>query len=55
MSSEYICDKFRGCLAGVLIGDCMGGPFEWDIRPISRTVLSTFMRKQLEDTESKTQ
>ena len=30
-------DKFRGCLVGALLGDCLGAPFEGDsLGPISR-------------------
>ncbi|CAG2100555.1 unnamed protein product [Medioppia subpectinata] len=50
MSSSVanLVNRFRGCLVGGLIGDCLGSPFEGD-NPISRSVLYNFVTKQLEE------
>ena len=44
--------KFRGCLIGGLIGDCLGAPFEGD-RTIARSVLNNYMKKQLDETHKR--
>jgi ADP-ribosylglycohydrolase len=46
---SQLVNKFRGCLTGGLIGDCLGAPFEGEF-PISKTVLFNFVTKQLEET-----
>ncbi|XP_054167127.1 ADP-ribosylhydrolase ARH3-like [Oppia nitens] len=47
-SVTNLLSRFRGCLVGGLIGDCLGSPFEGD-DPISRSVLQNFMDKQLKE------
>ena len=42
--------KFRGCLLGGLLGDCLGAPFEGD--PGSRVVTQNYFDK-LEDKQTK--
>ncbi|XP_042903943.1 ADP-ribosylhydrolase ARH3 [Parasteatoda tepidariorum] len=41
LASAGLAAKFRGCLIGSLIGDCLGAPFEGDF-PISKSVLGNF-------------
>lgn len=38
--------KFRGCMIGSLIGDCLGAPFEGDSR-ISKRVLGNYFKNLL--------
>ncbi|XP_064465926.1 ADP-ribosylhydrolase ARH3-like [Ornithodoros turicata] len=40
--------KFRGCLVGSLLGDCLGAPFEGDF-PVSKSVLTSYVSKLLEE------
>lgn len=40
--------KFRGCLVGSLLGDCLGAPFEGDF-PVSKSVLSSYVAKLLDE------
>ena len=40
--------KFRGCLVGGLMGDCLGSPFEAE-SVITRSVLYNFLTKQMEE------
>ncbi|KAH7981552.1 hypothetical protein HPB49_025330 [Dermacentor silvarum] len=40
--------KFRGCLVGSLLGDCLGAPFEGDF-PISKSVLTSYVSKLLDE------
>ena len=44
--------KFRGCLAGGLVGDCLGSPFEGDIT-VPKVGLQKFIAKQLEEQSEK--
>ncbi|KAJ6222070.1 hypothetical protein RDWZM_000615 [Blomia tropicalis] len=44
--------KFRGCLAGGLVGDCLGSPFEGDI-VVPKPALQKFIAKQLEEQTEK--
>lgn len=37
MDETILKSKFRGCLMGALLGDCLGAPFEGD--PLSRGAL----------------
>lgn len=37
-------NKFRGCLVGGLLGDCLGAPFEGETRS-SRSVLNSYFKK----------
>lgn len=37
MDESVVKTKFRGCLMGALLGDCLGAPFEGD--PLSRGAL----------------
>ena len=41
--------KFRGCLVGGLVGDCIGGLFDW--RYISEKALSEHLVKVLDDND----
>lgn len=44
-----LASKFRGCLIGGLLGDCIGAPFEGDF-PVSKTVLKNYLSNLLSDT-----
>lgn len=38
--------KFRGCLLGCLMGDCLGGPFESDLMSAgSKTIVQKYFDK----------
>jgi len=37
--------KFRGCLVGTLIGDCLGSPFEGEYEEVSSVVLKKYVDK----------
>lgn len=43
-----LASKFRGCLIGGLLGDCIGAPFEGDF-PVSKTVLKNYLSNFLSD------
>ena len=47
-----LASRFRGCMLGSLIGDCLGQPFEGEERPISKSVLNSYFEK-LQDSNSK--
>ena len=51
-SSISLMSKFRGCLAGVLVGDCLGSPFEGNI-VVPKVALQKFISKQLEEQSEK--
>lgn len=40
-----LASRFRGCMLGSLIGDCLGQPFEGEERPISKSVLNSYFEK----------
>lgn len=40
--------KFRGCLIGGLIGDCLGAPFEGD-QTVTKSLLTNFLTKRLDE------
>lgn len=42
LSSAVLASKFRGCLVGALLGDCIGVPFEGD-SPISKRILNNYL------------
>lgn len=44
IDSILLASKFRGCLVGGLLGDCLGAPYEDDYR-ISKTVLQKYFDK----------
>jgi poly(ADP-ribose) glycohydrolase ARH3 len=44
MDSISLASKFRGCLVGGLLGDCLGAPYEGDYG-ISKTVLQKYFDK----------
>lgn len=44
--------RFRGCMLGSLLGDCLGQPFEGEERPISKSVLNNYFEK-LQDSSIK--
>lgn len=44
--------KFRGCLLGGLVGDCLGSPFE-DRPTVSNDALKKFLAKQMEEQSEK--
>lgn len=41
---EVVAGRFRGCLAGALLGDCLGAPFEMDPRA-SPSVLNSYFKR----------
>jgi poly(ADP-ribose) glycohydrolase ARH3 len=41
IDSILLASKFRGCLVGGLLGDCLGAPYEGDYR-IPKTVLQKY-------------
>lgn len=41
---EGLAGKFRGSMAGALMGDCLGAPFEGESRA-SRSVLNSYFRR----------
>lgn len=45
--ASTLMSKFRGCLAGTLVGDCLGAPFEGD-QVVPKVGLQQFITKQLE-------
>jgi hypothetical protein len=53
LSLNQIKSKFRGCLLGGLIGDCLGYPFENDPQ-VSKSVLTNYLQKILNDTKGNT-
>jgi poly(ADP-ribose) glycohydrolase ARH3 len=44
VDSISLASKFRGCLVGCLLGDCLGAPYEGDYG-ISKTVLQKYFDK----------
>ncbi|XP_076308294.1 ADP-ribosylhydrolase ARH3-like isoform X2 [Tachypleus tridentatus] len=50
--STLITGKFRGCLVGSLLGDCLGAPFEGDF-PVSKTVLTKYFTNVLTNESDK--
>ncbi|XP_069679686.1 ADP-ribosylhydrolase ARH3-like [Periplaneta americana] len=44
IDSISLASKFRGCLLGSLLGDCLGAPFEGDVE-ISKSVLQNYFDK----------
>ena len=40
-----LASRFRGCMLGSLVGDCLGQPFEGEERPISKSVLNSYFEK----------
>ncbi|GFT59959.1 ADP-ribose glycohydrolase ARH3 [Nephila pilipes] len=46
LSNSGLLSKFRGSMIGVLIGDCLGGPFEGDTR-ISKRILGNYFSNLL--------
>ena len=40
-----LASRFRGCMLGSLVGDCLGQPFEGEDRPISKSVLNSYFEK----------
>lgn len=44
--------KFRGCMLGCLIGDCLGSPFEGE-EFVSIESIQKFLAKQLEEQSEK--
>jgi poly(ADP-ribose) glycohydrolase ARH3 len=44
IDSISLASKFRGCILGSLLGDCLGAPYEEDYR-ISKTVLQKYFDK----------
>jgi poly(ADP-ribose) glycohydrolase ARH3 len=44
IDSISLASKFRGCLVGGLLGDCLGSPYEGD-NGISKTVLQKYFDK----------
>lgn len=40
-----LASRFRGCMLGQLLGDCLGQPFEGEERPISKSVLNSYFEK----------
>jgi len=44
IDSIPLASKFRGCLVGGLLGDCLGAPYEGD-NGISKTVLQEYFDK----------
>ena len=44
LALECLAGRFRGCLVGSLIGDCLGAPFEFDNRT-SVSVLNKYFQK----------
>ena len=40
-----LASRFRGCMLGSLMGDCLGQPFEGEERPISKSVLNSYFEK----------
>lgn len=47
-SECVLADKFRGCLVGALLGDCLGAPFE-GVFPVHTTELKSFLSKRLDE------
>lgn len=47
-SVSVLASKFRGCLVGSLLGDCLGAPFEGDF-PVSKSVLTSYITKLLDE------
>lgn len=43
--------RFRGCLLGGLVGDCLGSPFEGD-QVVGRNFLATYLNKMLDKNKS---
>lgn len=43
LSGAALHSKFRGSVIGALLGDCLGAPFETDIR-ISKRILSNYLK-----------
>lgn len=41
---EVVAGRFRGCLVGALMGDCLGAPFEGEPRN-SSSVLNSYFRR----------
>jgi poly(ADP-ribose) glycohydrolase ARH3 len=44
IDSISLASKFRGCLVGALLGDCLGAPYEMD-SGVSKTVLQKYFDK----------
>jgi poly(ADP-ribose) glycohydrolase ARH3 len=44
IDSISLATKFRGCLVGSLLGDCLGAPYELNSR-VSKTVLQKYFDK----------
>ena len=40
-----LASRFRGCMLGALLGDCLGQPFDGEERPISKSVLNSYFEK----------
>ena len=47
LALEGLSQRFRGCLVGGLLGDCLGAPFEGESRP-AVAILNKYFQK-LED------
>lgn len=45
-----LASRFRGCMLGSLVGDCLGQPFEGEERPISKSVLNNYFEKMQDST-----
>lgn len=46
LDSLLVKSKFRGCMLGCLIGDCLGGPFEGDqYSPGNKLVVHNYFEK----------
>lgn len=44
---EVMAGRFRGCMVGSLMGDCLGAPFEGEPRS-TRSVLNSYFKRLAE-------
>ncbi|BES91662.1 poly(ADP-ribose) glycohydrolase [Nesidiocoris tenuis] len=50
IETAVLANKFRGCMLGSLLGDCLGSPFEAESGPVAKTILQKYFDKMEDPT-----
>ena len=43
--AEGMLSRFKGCMLGSLIGDCLGAPFEMDHSVVALSLVNSYIKK----------